>query len=221
MEMRQKLLVDNNIDNILFKEDVHMKECQVEGCSNKHYSKGYCRKHYRVFKKYGEIKRINRTPNEIVFYENYAEMVLYDKNCNEITRTLISLDDVEKVKKYKWRLNQKGYGITQEHKHSKIIRLHRYIMDCPENMVVDHINHNPLDNRRSNLRICTQQENSMNKSNVKGVTWESDRCKWRANICYKGKRINLGRYETKEEAIKARKEAEKIYFGEFANNEKD
>lgn len=221
MEMRQKLLVDNNVDNILFKEDVHMKECQVEGCSNKHYAKGYCRKHYRIFNKYGEIKRIKKDPNEIVLYEDYAEMILYDKNCNEIARALISLEDIEKVRKYKWRLDQKGYVITQEHKKSKVIRLHRFIMKCPEDMVVDHINHNTLDNRRKNLRICTQHENSMNKSNIKGVRWESDREKWRADICYKGKRINLGRYKTKEEAIEAREKAEEEYFGEFANKERD
>ena len=99
MEMRQKLLVDNNVDNILFKEDVHMKECQVEGCSNKHYGKGYCQKHYNQVRKYGKIlTRTRKDPNEIIVYDNYAEIVLYDNYGKEINKALIDLDDIEKVK---------------------------------------------------------------------------------------------------------------------------
>ena len=89
-------------------------------------------------------------------------------------------------------------------------------------MVVDHINHNKLDNRKENLRICEHQENTYNKglcstntSGVTGVTWDKLRNKWIAHI--KGK--NLGRFNTKEEAIKVRKQAEIEYFGEFRNKE--
>ena len=85
-------------------------------------------------------------------------------------------------------------------------------------MEVDHINHNKLDNRKSNLRICTHQQNCMNVSdNVKGIHYDKSRNKWMAHI--KGK--NLGRFNTKEEAIEARKQAEMDYFGEYRNKEND
>ena len=214
MEMRQKLLVDNNIDSILFKEDIHMKECQVEGCNNKHYGKGYCQKHYIQIRKYGKIlTRTRKDPNEIIVYDNYGK---------EINKALIDLDDIEKVKNYKWTFDGK-YA-----RNSGKERLHRFIMNCPKDMVVDHINMNPLDNRKCNLRICTMQQNNFNKkeqtnntSGRVGVTWDKQTNKWRAQIQVDGKSIKLGRFKNKEDAIKAREEAELKYFGEYKYRRKD
>ena len=78
-----------------------MKVCTVEGCNGKVHAKGYCDKHYRQYKRYGKIRRTNKDPNEIIVHEDYAEIILYDKNCNEKDRALIDLDDVYKVKQYK------------------------------------------------------------------------------------------------------------------------
>ena len=95
-------------------------------------------------------------------------------------------------------------------------------MNCPDGMVVDHINLNPLNNRKSNLRICTKQQNEMNRptrshntSGVTGVSKHKQTNKWRAYIEYNQKYIHLGLFNTKEEAIKARKEAELKYFGKY------
>ena len=96
-------------------------------------------------------------------------------------------------------------------------------MDCPKDMVVDHINMNPLDNRKCNLRICTMQQNNFNKkeqtnntSGRVGVTWDKQTNKWRAQIQVNGKSIKLGRFKNKEDAIKARLQAEMKYYKEFA-----
>ena len=104
------------------------------------------------------------------------------------------------------------------------IKLHRYIMNCPEDMVVDHINHNTLDNRKENLRICTKKQNerniklrSNNVSGYTGVGFHKETNKWRAYIQKDNKLITLGLFKNKKDAIKARKEAEKKYFGEFRN----
>lgn len=74
---------------------------------------------------------------------------------------------------------------------NKTIKLHRFITNCPKGLVVDHINRNPADNRRCNLRICTQFENNKNRSNntsgITGVTWRSRSKKWRATIMKNGK----------------------------------
>ena len=101
-------------------------------------------------------------------------------------------------------------------------------MDCPKDMVVDHINMNPLDNRKCNLRICTMQQNNFNKkeqtnntSGRVGVTWDKQTNKWLAQIQVDGKNIKLGRFKNKEDAIKVREEAELKYFGEYKYRRKD
>lgn len=197
-----------------------MKICSVKGCNNKHHGKGYCSRHYQQYKKYGNIIYSGRSrldPNEIIEYEDYAEMILYDKDNNEIARAIIDLECIELVKKCKWCLLN-GYVHSNE-----FGRLHRYLMDCPDGLVIDHINHNPLDNRRNNLRICTQQENDFNKSiqsnntsGIPGVYFVKNRNKWQAQIKINRKNIFLGYFKTKEEAAEARRQAEIEYFGEYA-----
>ena len=201
-----------------------MKKCSVKGCNGKHKAKGYCFKHYMQVRTYGEIKERTRyDSNEIVLYDDYAEVILYDKNCEEVARALIDLEDIDKVKSYKWCLSH-GYAFNKKNN----ITLHRFIMDCPEDMVVDHINHNRLDNRKCNLRICTQQQNCMNRkfmsnntSGCIGVSWDKSKNKWTSQIMLNNKYIYLGCYDTKEEAIKARKQAEIDLFGEYRNNDED
>ena len=195
-----------------------MKICKVEGCNNKHKAKGYCAKHYMQQRQYGEIKRTKYDKNEIILYKNYAEIVLYNNNCNEIGRAIIDLEDVEKIKNYKWSLKN-GYAFNTE-----VGLLHRFLNEYPNDMVIDHINLNKLDNRRSNLRICTYSQNNMNTkikssntSGTKGVWWNTKREKWIAEIMIDNKKYYLGEFINKEEAIKTRKEAEIKYFGEFRN----
>lgn len=163
-------------------------------------------------------KRTIYDPNEIIEYKDYAEIVLYNKKCEEVTRALIDLDDIDKASQYKWSLNNKGYVRNTKNN----LLLHRLIMDCPKDMEVDHINHDPLDNRKSNLRICTHQQNLMNKSlqrnstsGIVGISWSETFSKWKAYIMVNNKYINLGLFSTKEEAIKAREYAEIEYFGEY------
>jgi hypothetical protein len=105
--------------------------------------------------------------------------------------------------------------------------LARYIMNCPKGMVVDHINGNRLDNRKSNLRICTQFQNTKNrfksrsnKSGYKGVSFFKAKYPlkkpWVAEIVYNYKRISLGYFYTKEDAAKAYNKKAIELFGEFA-----
>ena len=203
-----------------------MRTCKVEGCNNKHHAKGYCKKHYLQMKRHGQISdRTIYDPNEIIEHEDYAEIILYDKQGKETARALIDLDDVDKVKDYKWGLTDRCKYVEKRHPR---IKLHRFIMDCPDDMVVDHINHNGLDNRKSNLRICTQAENTRNAtipynntSGYKGISWSNEANKWHTYITYNKRRINLGYFNTKEEAIQARKNAEIEYFGEYRNDCED
>ena len=104
--------------------------------------------------------------------------------------------------------------------------VHRDVVKAKKGESVDHINGNKLDNRKENLRICSHAQNmwntktpKTNKSGSKGVHWQEDRQKWVAQICYKNKTISLGRFNSFEDALKARLDAEKKYHGEFARNE--
>jgi hypothetical protein len=145
---------------------------------------------------------------------------------------LISLCDVEKISFLKWCVskhkNQKKgrpyfqCNILQDGKYTTL-RLHRFIMDCPAGLFVDHINGDTLDNRRENLRICSHAENMRNRfpnkitsSGYKGVSWYKHRKKWRSQIRANNKKIHLGYYITPEEAYQAYCKAAQKYHGEFA-----
>lgn len=107
---------------------------------------------------------------------------------------------------------------TKKDENSKVIthQLHRVVMDCPEGMVVDHINGNTLDNTLKNLRIVTKGQNLQNRrganrnnrSGIRGVTWTEPNKKWRVKV---GKR-HVGMFDTLVEAEKAAKEARAKYM---------
>lgn len=158
--------------------------------------------------------------NEIIEYDDYAEIILYDKYGNEKARAIIDLDDVDRCRDYRWSYDRYVRNI------SFVGMLHRFVMNCTDNMVVDHINGDTLDNRKSNLRICNISQNAMNqktstrnKSGHKGIFWEKSRNKWRATINIDKKQIMIGRYNTLEEAIQARRQAEIDYYGEYRRQE--
>lgn len=134
------------------------------------------------------------------------------------------LVDMEAVKKYYWQKSYNGYIIT--YKGNDVIYLHRYLMNCSDDLVVDHINGDKTNCQRANMRICTASQNALNKkvttdskSGRVGVVWDKKANKWHAQIMYKAKTYHLGNYDNLNSAIKARIEAEKKYFGEFARHQ--
>lgn len=149
----------------------------------------------------------------------------YTENLNNVgtNEFFFDLEDYEKIKEYWWYFNENGY---LESKNDKTIRIHRLILNLTEeNELADHIHgfYTRHDNRKSNLRKCTKQQNVMNskirisnKSGITGVAWDKSRNKWMAYIDYCKKRINLGRFSNFEDAVKARKEAEDKYHGEWS-----
>lgn len=178
-----------------------------------------CGKHYLQYTRYGKIKnRTKNDPNEIIDYDDYCEIVLYDKNSEEKCRAIIDIEDKELVLGKKWCINNSGYIITGSS--SPFVYLHRLIMDAQEGEYVDHISGDKLNNRKSELRLCTNQENSQNKtklpsdntSGILGVHFDKSRNKWKVEIGVKGKNKYIGRFDLLEDAIIARKEAEGKYF---------
>lgn len=134
------------------------------------------------------------------------------------------LEDYDLIKNYYWMSN--NYGYVYAHNNDTTVSMHRLVINCPSDMVVDHINGNKLDNRKSNLRVCTIAENvrhrvssSNNDSGNLGVFFDKRINKWCSKLFYNGKNYYLGSFETKEQAIDARRHAEIKYFGEFAPHE--
>lgn len=108
-----------------------------------------------------------KRPNQIIEKEQYAEIIIRSMKYGT-KHIVIDLEDAEKCKNYKWFLSfdeilNSFYVKTSKYPYS----LHRVIMDCPKGFVVDHINHNILDNRKENLRICTHAENMKNRKRVR------------------------------------------------------
>ncbi len=123
----------------------------------------------------------------------------------------VDSEDIGKVNAYKWSYCN-GYAYC----HIEKIYMHRLLMDCTSKWVVDHINGNPLDNRKHNLRVCTHAQNLWNTDKVKGYRYKKDKNKWIAEIMKNRKYIFLGYFDTEEDAKMAREVAEIKYFGEFA-----
>lgn len=131
---------------------------------------------------------------------------------------LIDHVDQELVSKYVWHIDSNGYIMTKIQ--GRGIKLHRYLMNASDNQEVDHISRDPLDNRRSNLRLVNRSLNCLNrcvsqhnKAGYKGV-YRSQDGKWHAQISYNGKKLYLGTYSCCEDAIAARLNAEKSVLPE-------
>lgn len=176
-----------------------------------------CNKHYKQFKKFGCFRdaspRTQRDKNDIHIDGNIVYIDLYDKAYNVIAHAIIDAEDIDKIKNIKWRLNGYGYVVNNS---STNMYLHRRVLGTED--FVDHINHNKLDNRKSNLRLITHSQNQMNAPH-KGVYQKemaNHEIKWIAKIKFNQKQQHLGVFAYKEEAEYARWYAEQILFGEFA-----
>jgi hypothetical protein len=139
-------------------------------------------------------------------------------------------DDYEMVSAYKWfahwnRTGHSFYAYTNINVGNgrKTLAMHNLIVKTPSNMQIDHINHDTLDNKRGNLRLCTKSQNMMNKkcyhnntSGYKGVHWNPQNSKWRAQIQFNKKKKHLGYYNTPQDAAMAYDCVASKMYGEYA-----
>lgn len=116
-------------------------------------------------------------------------------------QTIVDQATVDLYGHLKWHLSDTGYALRRSGRET--VRLHRLIMQAPEGMVVDHLNGNPLDNRVSNLRVCTQAINTANRKGTRGYAWDKARNKW--IVRYRNR--FYGRYLTENEAKAAYRRA--------------
>lgn len=130
------------------------------------------------------------------------------------------LEDYDKIKNYCWSENNSGKGYIYTSFERRNMFLHNLILSDSE---IDHINHNPKDNRKNNLRVVTRSQNQMNvgikrnnSSGATGVCWDKQNNSWVARIQKDKIRHVLGHFSNFDEAVRARKIAEERYFGEYS-----
>lgn len=144
--------------------------------------------------------------------------------------TLIDEEDLPLVSRHSWYATESDAGIwyafagyQDEYGRTRQLAMHRFLLDPPDALDVDHVNSDGLDNRRSNLRIATRQQNtfnqrlrSTNKSGYKGVSYCRQTSRWKAQIKFEGRAVTLGRFDTAECAAMEYDKAARLIHREFA-----
>lgn len=194
--------------------DIKNKRIASCGCLKDEYNKKYSQYNGAKRKKYNEF--IEKDDYYVGVSSN--GVFLFDK------------DDYEKVlaiNRY-WSINNIGYVLCKIQ--GKEYQLHRYLMGLGfynphDDIIVDHINGDTLDNRKTNLRIIHRKHNakncalySNNTSGYKGVSWLRHLNKWQADIQVNKQSIYLGVYDDLDEAVEVRKAAEIKYFGKYSRD---
>ena len=143
---------------------------------------------------------------------------------------IVDNEDYDYLNQFKWYASNKNgkfyvqKKITVSKNKTTCISMHRFIMKPNKGMVIDHLDGNPLNNKKNNLRICTHAENMRNskirinnKSGYKGVSYQENSNNYRASIRFNNIKINIGDFIDPIDAARAYNEAALKYHGEFAN----
>lgn len=162
------------------------------------------------------MKRLN---DDVKLFDNYGVLAVDGKEF------FFDTEDLQILNSRKWYVDKDGYLASSYIYNGRrcFAMFHRIIMNAQKGQVVDHINRNRADNRKVNLRCCSKFENNLNRgrrstnmSGVIGVHYDSKRDKWIANITYDKRRIFIGRFISKDEAVRARLRKEAELFKSFA-----
>jgi hypothetical protein len=139
--------------------------------------------------------------------------------------------DYKRLRRYEWSSRKGGrtfYALRYvdgKRRNDVLISMHQGIIEVPEGMIIDHINHDGMDNRGANLRAATRSQNTCHRrkrsgatqSKYKGIHWKKRNRKWEAMITFQKKKIYLGYFRSEIDAAKAYDRAARKYHGEFAS----
>lgn len=148
---------------------------------------------------------------------------IYKKNGTIRCYTLIEARDLKRVSTHTWSLMGRNY--IKARIDGKDIYLHRFIMNQTDpNIIVDHINRDSLDNRRSNLRLANRNQNAFNRkkslnksSQYKGVSFDKTKSMWQSYVKMEGIKYLLGYFPKEKQAAKVYDQAASYYYGQFAS----
>lgn len=162
------------------------------------------------------------------------------KNNGEILETYVDLEDFDKVHnwKYRWFANyykylddyyavSNIYTNIRDNVYPRRMYLHQLVMNCPEDCDIDHINKPTLNNRKSNLRITSHEDNNKNRksknsnntSGYRNVSWNEGYKLWLVQLQIEGKNTVLGKFDDVDEAGKYAEEMRNKHYGEFAGKD--
>lgn len=187
-------------------------KCSVDNCNNPIFCKGYCTKHYAQIQHYGKIINTIYDKNEIIKHDDYAEIIVRNKQGAIKGKALIDLDDVDKCKRFKWGMYSNSYFYGNINKILRI-RLHRFVLGLDDwniNNEVDHINRNRADNRKSNLRIVNRSDNNKNRNkscskavnmNNDNVYFDKKRNRYYGRYNYQKITYNTSYYKNRDDAL--------------------
>lgn len=199
------------------------KECG-KPARERFHGEWYCKRHYLQMFRHGHcLARTIYDGNDYEEKDDYFILHTYDRFGNQNGEFLIDKEDKPLVEQYRWHIRKPGkhtYAVATVPSGTKIsnqkVHLHKLIMHTSE--VVDHINGDAFDNRKSNLRIVSQHHNMFNirKNKIVGVKkMPYKKNSFQAIIMKDYKTIYLGTFSTFEEAVLARLKGERELFGEF------
>jgi len=209
----ERIIVIKQLENNKYGQSQWLCECD---CGNKKVIRGYsltsgdtqscgCLQKERLSKSKKKYNTYDLSGDYGIGYTSKGEEFYFD------------LKEYDKIKDYCWSKNKDGYLVTNIK--NNIIRLHNFIFD----KWADHISGNIIDNRKNNLRIVDDYQNTQNAklrkdntSGVKGIDWVEKTQQWKGRIQYKNNRIYLGCYDNIEDAIFIREIAELKLHGEYS-----
>lgn len=202
-----------------------MKHCSFCGIGEdkarieSHHGVYYCRKHRMQYIRHEKcFERTKFDPNEYEVSGDVAKIFMYDKYGNRTDTAIVDLEDLDRCLQYRWYVTK---GCRTNYARAKIkgkkgkkgLLLHRLVTGYEGNLDIDHINGNGLDNRKCNLRICSRSKNLLNQHKRTAGVYKVPSGRYRARIRYNYKIINIGTYDTEDEAIEARKAKELELLG--------
>lgn len=158
--------------------------------------------------------------NKVIVDGDEARIILVGRDGEIRAEAVIDAADVWVVRGYRWALGGNGYVIGSRGR-SRVL-LHRFLLDVPSGVLVDHRDRDPLNNRRENIRLSDATGNMANSvsrgktSRFKGVYFKRNSGKWAASVQCHGEVMWLGYFETEEDAARAYNEKAVEVFGEFA-----
>lgn len=143
---------------------------------------------------------------DIKIIDDYAIINIYDRHNNKVAETFVDVEDLDKIKKYNLRLriNSITFGLRYIHfvdDDNKVKLLHRFLLNVTDpKQIIDHINHNGLDNRKINLCICDCSVNGINRRNARNTYYNKSNNTWGWKVMIRKKSHSKSGYKTEEEA---------------------
>lgn len=190
--------------------------CSVDNCNGERDRRGLCSKHY--LRQWRGVPLLTTRELFIQSHPPVNGIGLIPLPTGEVVT--VDEEDYIQLIGHCWAIGGRGYAMR--HDGAKIVYLHRSIMGFPK-LQVDHIDRDKMNNRRSNLRLCTNMQNQMNKyaphgrSRYKGVHRNKRNSCWTASIVVQGRNRYLASCQTEEDAATYYDVAAQLFFGEFAS----